>query len=165
MATYDLECLKTHLTAASVENIFRSQSSKDDKNIMISDIINNATDMCKISAPTSVEGFQNASVTQASPSPVPSSPAPAPASYNQPSQSELSTASLISSIVGNLIYLAIGVCAVYLSWTCNTAAGIDVVPKVIYAIFAFLFNLLYLIFYLIFRAGTCGTPVYFKKRR
>jgi hypothetical protein len=59
-----------------------------------------------------------------------------------------------------LIYavsLAVCVYAVYLSWSCNTAAGVNVVLKVVYAIFAFIFGLLYLIFYFIFRAGTCNT--------
>jgi hypothetical protein len=51
--------------------------------------------------------------------------------------------------------LAVSIYAVYLSWSCNTAAGVNVVLKVVYAFFAFIFGLLYLIFYLIFRAGAC----------
>jgi hypothetical protein len=58
-------------------------------------------------------------------------------------------------IVSYAISLAACVYAVYLSWTCNTAAGVNVALKVVYAFFAFIFGFLYLIFYLIFRSGTC----------
>lgn len=60
-------------------------------------------------------------------------------------------------IVSYAISIAACVYAVYLSWTCNTAAGVNVALKVVYAFFAFIFGFLYLIFYLIFRAGTCKT--------
>ena len=55
------------------------------------------------------------------------------------------------------ISLAACVYAVYLSWTCNTAAGVNVALKVLYAFFAFIFGFLYLIFYMIFRSGACKT--------
>lgn len=59
--------------------------------------------------------------------------------------------------IGSVVFgVAIGALAVYLSWTCNTAAGVDTAGKVIYAIFAYLFGFLYLIFYALFRAGRCA---------
>ena len=61
------------------------------------------------------------------------------------------------TILSTLFGLFIGFSSAYLSWTCNTALGISTGMKVLYAIFAFLFGLIYLIFYLIFRAGTCST--------
>jgi len=48
--------------------------------------------------------------------------------------------------------------AVYLSWTCNTASGVDTGLKVVFAFFAFIFGWAYLIFYLLFRAGRCTPP-------
>lgn len=54
-----------------------------------------------------------------------------------------------------LVELAVASFAAYLSWSCNTAAGIDVALKVLYAFFAFVFGFVYLIFYVIFRVGTC----------
>lgn len=57
-----------------------------------------------------------------------------------------------------LFSLLIGVFAAYLSWSCNTAKGIDTVPKVIYSLFAFFFGFLYLIYYALFRAGRCYPP-------
>ncbi len=52
--------------------------------------------------------------------------------------------------------MAIGALAVYLSWSCNTAAGVDTVGKVIYAVFAWIFGFFYLVFYALFRAGRCA---------
>ena len=60
-------------------------------------------------------------------------------------------------IIYSIISFAVSVYAVYLSWSCNTAANVNVLLKVIYAFFAFIFGFLYLIFYFIFRAGTCTT--------
>lgn len=54
-----------------------------------------------------------------------------------------------------LVELAVACFAAYLSWSCNTAAGIGAALKVLYAFFAFVFGFLYLIFYVIFRVGTC----------
>lgn len=61
----------------------------------------------------------------------------------------------INSIYWQIFSLLIGIFAAYLSWSCNTAKGIDTVPKVIYSIFAFFFGTLYLIYYAMFRAGRC----------
>lgn len=60
-------------------------------------------------------------------------------------------------IIYSIISFAVSVYAVYLSWSCNSAANVNVLLKVIYAFFAFIFGFLYLIFYFIFRAGTCTT--------
>lgn len=63
----------------------------------------------------------------------------------------------------SVIGLLIGIYAAYLSWTCNTAKGVDTVGKVIYAIFAFIFGLFYLIYYALFNkpCGTKQTYYYF----
>jgi len=57
------------------------------------------------------------------------------------------------------LYMVVGICigvyAAYLSWTCNTAQGIEVPLKVIYAMFAYFFGLIYLVLFMIFRWGTC----------
>lgn len=54
-----------------------------------------------------------------------------------------------------LISLFIGIYAAMLSWRCNTALGMGVLPKAIFALFAFLFGLVYLILYLILRWSDC----------
>ncbi len=56
----------------------------------------------------------------------------------------------------NIVSFIISVFAVYLSWTCNTAAGMHVVMKVIYGFFAFVFGFLYLMYYLLVRSDVCG---------
>ena len=66
------------------------------------------------------------------------------------------TANTSYSIATLIISLLISFYAVYLSWSCNTTLGINTGLKVLYAFFAFIFGLLYLIFYLIFRAGQCN---------
>jgi hypothetical protein len=78
-------------------------------------------------------------------------PQPQPA---ENAESTMTTASIVSTFIG----LIIGVYAAYLSWECNSALGISTPLKVIYAFFAWVFGLLYLIFYVIFRAGTCQAP-------
>jgi len=66
------------------------------------------------------------------------------------------TATKAISIVTSIF---VSFAAVYLSWSCNTAAGVDTGLKIVFAFFAFLFGFAYLIFYLIFRAGRCTPPV------
>jgi uncharacterized membrane protein len=58
-------------------------------------------------------------------------------------------------IVSALVSISISLYAVYLSWSCNTSLGINTGLKILYAFFAFIFGLLYLLFYLIFRIGQC----------
>ena len=60
-----------------------------------------------------------------------------------------------SSAITVVVSLGISIYAVYLSWTCNTASGYPTVKKVIFAFFAFVFGLLYLIFYLLVNMGRC----------
>ena len=55
------------------------------------------------------------------------------------------------NIAGTLMYLAVSIFAVYLSWNCSTKEGLDIVMKVIYALFAFIFNIFYIIYYALFR--------------
>lgn len=60
--------------------------------------------------------------------------------------------------------LLIGFYAAYLSWTCNTAKGVDTTEKVIYAIFAYIFGFFYLIYYLLVNkpcVGKVGQFYYF----
>ena len=66
-------------------------------------------------------------------------------------------------IVSSVISVVIGLYAVYLSWSCNSALGLGTGLKLLYALFAFIFGLLYLIFYLIFRAGTCKLPTVYSQ--
>lgn len=63
-----------------------------------------------------------------------------------------------SLIIVNIISIIIGIFAAYLSWSCNTAEGVSTGLKILYSFFAFLFGLLYLIYYAIFRAGKCYPP-------
>ena len=64
----------------------------------------------------------------------------------------------IGSIIGTIFSIIIGIAAAYLSWDCNTSLGIDTGLKALYAFFAFIFGFLYILFYFIFRAGTCSGP-------
>lgn len=59
------------------------------------------------------------------------------------------------NIVTSLLGTAVSIFAVYLSWTCNTKQDENVVLKVIYALFAFIFNIFYLIYYYLFRRSSC----------
>lgn len=49
-----------------------------------------------------------------------------------------------------VISIVIGCIAANLSWTCNTIKGVDFGLKILFAILAFLFGLIYIILYLIF---------------
>lgn len=51
----------------------------------------------------------------------------------------------------NIMSFFVSVYAAYLSWTCNTVAKVSILPKIIYALFAFIFGTLYVIFYGIFK--------------
>lgn len=55
-----------------------------------------------------------------------------------------------------VIGIILGIIAFYLSWECNTVAGYSTIEKACYGLFAFLFGGVYIIMYLIFRAGTCA---------
>ncbi len=57
----------------------------------------------------------------------------------------------LSSVFG----LAVFILCIYLSWTCNTAAGEQVIMKVVYAFFAAFFNIFYLVYYVLVRQSQC----------
>lgn len=57
------------------------------------------------------------------------------------------------SYVPTIISMGLSAYGAFLSWTCN--AGLPTASRVLYAFFAWLFGLMYIIFYVIFRAGSC----------
>ena len=59
--------------------------------------------------------------------------------------------------IGFMISLFIGSYAAYLSYTCNTKENVDCAMKVIYAIFAYIFGLFYLLYYFLFRNEHCSS--------
>lgn len=67
----------------------------------------------------------------------------------------------LGGIISFVIGMIIGFTAVYLSWTCNSALQYNLALKVIFAVLAYVFGLLYIIFYIIMRWDTCS---YIKKR-
>jgi hypothetical protein len=66
----------------------------------------------------------------------------------------------MGGLVSFAIGIILGIAAVYLSWTCNTALQYNFGLKVFFAIFAYIFGLLYLILYILMRYDTCA---YIKK--
>jgi uncharacterized protein YacL len=61
----------------------------------------------------------------------------------------------LSDILSFVLGVIIGLYAAYLSWQCNTKMDYSTFVKVIFAIFAYIFGLVYLILYLIMRFDTC----------
>ncbi len=59
------------------------------------------------------------------------------------------------NVLSTLLSLAIMALCIYLSWTCNTKQGIDVIMKVFYAFWAAFFNMFYLIYYFLVRKQNC----------
>jgi hypothetical protein len=59
------------------------------------------------------------------------------------------------NILSTLLSLIIMGSCIYLSWTCNTKQGIDVIMKVFYAFWAAFFNMFYLIYYFLVRQQSC----------
>ena len=60
------------------------------------------------------------------------------------------------SMLGMIISIAIGGYAAYLSYECNTRHNMSEPMKIIYAILAYIFGLLYLIYYVLFRSDYCS---------
>lgn len=60
------------------------------------------------------------------------------------------------NIISVIISLLVGLFALYLSWSCNTALGYHIVLKIIFGFFAFLFGLVYIVLYIILRIDTCA---------
>jgi len=79
---------------------------------------------------------------------------PSPATTSSKKIEEIEKKEQVVSLF-NIVSSIISVFAVYLSWTCNTAAGMHVVMKVIYGFFAFIFGFLYLMYYLLVRSDVC----------
>ncbi len=61
----------------------------------------------------------------------------------------------VSDVLSFLLGVVIGLYAAFLSWQCNTKLSYNVFLKVIFAIFAYLFGLVYLILYVVMRWDTC----------
>lgn len=59
--------------------------------------------------------------------------------------------------IANIVAFLIGCWAVYLSWTCNTAKGVSVPMKLLFAFFAWMFSIIYIIIYFIFLSKSCKT--------
>jgi hypothetical protein len=74
--------------------------------------------------------------------------APAPA----PTFAVFSFGGVVSLAVG----IIIGLIAVYLSWSCNSALQYNIALKVFFAIMAYIFGFLYIILYIIMRYDTCA---------
>jgi len=61
-------------------------------------------------------------------------------------------------IVGLLIGIVLACAAVYFSWRWNTGLGHNVIVKILFAIFAGLFNVIYLLFFVLIARSGCVTP-------
>lgn len=57
--------------------------------------------------------------------------------------------------IGYIISMIIGVYAAYLSYECNTKKNIPEIPKIIFAVFAYIFGLLYISYYYLFQYDNC----------
>lgn len=78
-------------------------------------------------------------------------PAPAPAPFSSSKFQVLSFGGIIALIVG----IFIGIAAMFLSWTCNTAIDYPVWMRSFFAFFAFIFGTSYILLYIIMRHDTC----------
>ena len=65
------------------------------------------------------------------------------------------TSITLSSVLTFVLGVVIGLYAVYLSWQCNSKLNYNIFLKVIFAVFAYIFGLTYLILYLIMRWDVC----------
>lgn len=61
------------------------------------------------------------------------------------------------NILSIILGIIIGLFAAYLSFQCNTKMGYNMFLRVIFAILAYLFGLIYLICYVVFRWDYCST--------
>lgn len=59
------------------------------------------------------------------------------------------------TLVMIVIFVLSAIYAAILSWRCNTSAGVHVAVKVVFAFFAALGNVGYLIFYALYQLNTC----------
>lgn len=77
--------------------------------------------------------------------------APPPPSYMPQEERRLKVSDVLSFILGVLI----GVYAAYLSWQCNSKLKYNTFLKAIFAVFAYIFGLVYLILYVVMRWDIC----------
>lgn len=79
---------------------------------------------------------------------------------SDPSKDESSNNSFAVFSVGGVVAMVIGALigfvAAYLSWSCNTALSYNVALKVVFAVLAFTFGILYILLYMIMRYDTCS---------
>lgn len=54
-----------------------------------------------------------------------------------------------------VVYFVLGFLAAFLSWECNTAAGLSVAEKVLWALLAYIFTVPFLIYYVLIRSHQC----------
>ncbi len=59
--------------------------------------------------------------------------------------------------IGLIIAILIGAYAAHLSYECNTKLKIPEFQKIIYAILAYIFGIIYLLYYFLFRSDACHT--------
>ena len=101
-------------------------------------------------ANTRKEGYLNA------PAPSMALPSPMTAPVSQNKFAVFSLSGIVAMVVG----IIIGTVAAYLSWSCNTALNYNLGLKVVFAVLAYIFGLLYILLYMIMRYDTCS---YIKK--
>ena len=58
---------------------------------------------------------------------------------------------------GIFISIMIGVYAAYISYDCNSKKNIPEIQKIVYSILAYIFGLIYLIYYFLFRFDSCNS--------
>ena len=59
--------------------------------------------------------------------------------------------------IGSILSIIIGAYAAHLSYECNSKLNISEGTKIFYAVLAYLFGLVYLIYYFLIRYDTCAT--------
>jgi len=60
------------------------------------------------------------------------------------------------AIIGMIISIIIGAYSAYLSWECNTRHNMSEPMKIVWAILAYMFGLVYLVYYIFFRSDYCS---------
>ena len=62
----------------------------------------------------------------------------------------------MGSTTGLIISIFMGAFAAYLSYDCNSKKNMSEIQKILWAVLAYIFGLLYLIYYALFRFDTCN---------
>jgi O-antigen/teichoic acid export membrane protein len=68
---------------------------------------------------------------------------------------ESNNSSGMGSSTGLIISIFIGAFAAYLSYECNSKKDMSEIQKILWAVLAYIFGLLYLIYYALFRYDSC----------